>query len=111
MVQGYLLSINIFDFILFEVRKAFPSTVSDRSGIILQHTQTYTHTHRCTHKHRCGGQRKRKKKREWKRKSGRNGIKCMDKCGNMHEYEKIMWESEWVTRNMRNITKSQALNI
>ena len=52
MVQGYLLSINIFDFILFEVRKAFPSTVSDRSGIILQQTHTHTHTHTDTHRHR-----------------------------------------------------------
>jgi hypothetical protein len=34
----YLASMNIFDFILFKVRKALPSTVSDRSGIILYRT-------------------------------------------------------------------------
>ena len=70
MVQVNLLSMKIFDFILLEARNAFPSTVFDRSGIILQntHIHTHTHTHRRAHKHIFGGSRNRKRK-EWEKRN------------------------------------------
>ena len=42
----YLASMKMFDFTLFKVRKAFPSTVSDRSGIILHRTHRDTENQR-----------------------------------------------------------------
>ena len=86
VVQAYLLSIKIFDFILLEARKVFPSTVFDRSGMILQNTHTHTDAHTKTDSVAI---------EIGKGKSGRKGIRCMDKWGSCMNMGK--WVSEWVS--------------